>query len=132
MTLSSADNPLQTIWTQIRLDILSRPYRGPDFLTLWRLWQAEVEPIYFNNVLNIYMTLSSADNPLQTVWTKIRTDILSRPYRGPDCLTLKRLWQVEQIYFDFALNLYLTLSSADNLFKIFGPRSSLTFWRSFQ
>ena len=34
------------------------------------------------------MTLSSADNSLQTVWTKIRTDILSRPYQGPDCLTL--------------------------------------------
>ena len=45
-------------------------------------------PIYFNNALNIYMTLSSADNPLQTIWTLIRLDILSRPYRGPDCLTL--------------------------------------------
>ena len=116
MTLSSADNSLQTVWTQIRLDILSRPYRGPDCLTLWRLWQAEVEPIYFNNVLNIYMTLSSADNPLQTIWTQIRLDILSWPYQGPDCLTLWRLWQaeVEPIYFNNALNIYMTLSSADN------------------
>ena len=49
---------------------------------------SQVEQIYLNFALNFYMTLSSADNSLHTVWTKIRTDILSRPYRGPDCLTL--------------------------------------------
>ena len=40
-----------------------------------------------------------------------------------------RLWQVEveQIYFNFALNLYMTLPSADNPFKRFGPRSGSTF-----
>ena len=28
--MSSADNPLQTFWTQIRPDILSGHYQGPD------------------------------------------------------------------------------------------------------
>ena len=31
------------------------------------------------------------------------------------------------MYFNFALNLNMTLSSADNPFKQFGPRSGLTF-----
>ena len=31
------------------------------------------------------------------------------------------------MYFNFVLNLYMTLSSADNPFKKFGPRSGLTF-----
>ena len=31
------------------------------------------------------------------------------------------------MYFNFALNLYMTLSSADNPFKQFGPRSGPTF-----
>ena len=31
------------------------------------------------------------------------------------------------MYFNFALNLYMTLSSAKNLFKQFGPRSGRTF-----
>ena len=48
-----------------------------------KVMQSEVELIYFNFALNIYMTLSSTDNPLQTVWTQIRPDILSGPNRGP-------------------------------------------------
>ena len=116
MTLSSADNPLQIVKTQIRPDILPGPYWGPDCFTLYRLWQTEVEPIYFNFVLKIYMTLSSADNPLQTVWTQTGPDILPRPYRGPDCLTLSSLCQaeVETIYFNFVFKIHMTLSSADN------------------
>ena len=31
------------------------------------------------------------------------------------------------MYFNFAINLYMTLSSADNPFKQFGPRSGSTF-----
>ena len=31
------------------------------------------------------------------------------------------------MYFNFALNFYMTLSSADNPFKQFGPRSGPTF-----
>ena len=31
------------------------------------------------------------------------------------------------MYFNFALNLYMTLSFADNHFKQFGPRSGSTF-----
>ena len=31
------------------------------------------------------------------------------------------------MYFNFALNLYMTLLSADNPFKQFGPRSGPTF-----
>ena len=87
MTLSSADNPLQTVWNQIRPDILSGPYCDPDCLTLQKVMQVEVEPIYFDFASNIYMTLSSADDHLQTVWTQIRPDILSGRNRGPNCLT---------------------------------------------
>ena len=32
------------------------------------------------------------------------------------------------MYFNFALNLYMTLSSADNPFKQFGPKSGPTFF----
>ena len=35
--------------------------------------------------------------------------------------------EVELLYFIFALNLYMTLSSADKSFKQFGPRSGPTF-----
>ena len=57
------------------------------------------------------MTLSSADNPLQTVLTQIR---------GYDKLKLKGY------FFNFGL-IYMTLSSADSPFKQFGPRSGSTF-----
>ena len=33
------------------------------------------------------------------------------------------------MYFNFALNFYMTLSSADNPFKQFGPRLGLTFYQ---
>ena len=35
--------------------------------------------------------------------------------------------EFEPMYFNFALNLNMTLSSADNHFKQFGPRSGPTF-----
>ena len=35
--------------------------------------------------------------------------------------------EVEPMYLNFALNLYMTLSSADNAFKQFGPRSGPAF-----
>ena len=35
--------------------------------------------------------------------------------------------EVEPMYFKFALNPYMTLSSADNSSKQFGPRSGATF-----
>ena len=38
--------------------------------------------MYFNFALNLYLSLSSADNPLQTIWTKIRLDILSKALSG--------------------------------------------------
>ena len=46
-------------------NILSGPDLGPSCLTLKRLRQVEVEPMYFNSALNLYMTLSSADNPFK-------------------------------------------------------------------
>ena len=33
--------------------------------------------MYFNFMLNLYMTLSSADNLFKTIWNKIKPDILS-------------------------------------------------------
>ena len=87
MTLSSADNLCKQFGSRSgRYSV--KALSGSRLFDTLKVLQAEVEPIYFNNALNIYMTLSSADNSLQTVWTQIRTDILSRPYRGPDCLTL--------------------------------------------
>ena len=86
--------------------------------------------MYFNFANNLYMTLSSAINPfkqfgpksgltfcldligVQTVWH----------FRGYDIQV-----EVEPMYFNFALNLYLILSSADNPFKQIGPRSGSTF-----
>ena len=35
--------------------------------------------------------------------------------------------EVEPMYLNFVFDLYMTLSSADNPFKQFGPRSSPTF-----
>ena len=51
-----------------------------------------------------------------------------RTWWGSNCSTLERLWQVEVelMYFNYALNFYVTLSSADNPFKQFGPRSGPT------
>ena len=54
--------------------------------------------MYINFALNLYMTLSSADNTFQTIWTQIRPDILSRldkgqtvwHFRGYDMLKLNR------------------------------------------
>ena len=43
----------------------------------------ELEPIHKDHILG-----TATLKPLQTVWTQIRPDILSRPYRGTDCLTL--------------------------------------------
>ena len=44
--------------------------------------------MYLNSALNLYMTLSSADNPFQVVLTKNRPNILSGPDRDPNSLTL--------------------------------------------
>ena len=84
--------------------------------------------MYFNFAFNLYMTMSPADNPFKQIGPRSGST-LSGPDRGPNCLTLKRLWQVEvePMYFNFAFNLFLTLSSADNPFKQFEPRSSPTF-----
>ena len=58
--------------------------------------------MYFNNALNFFMTMSSADNPFKQFGSKL-------------------------MYFNNALNFFMTMSSADNHFKQFGPRSGWTF-----
>ena len=68
--------------------------------------------MYINFALNLYMTLSSADNPFKQFG----------PRSDPLCQV-----EVESMYFNFGLNLYRTLSSADNPFKQIGPRSGSTF-----
>ena len=44
-----------------------------------------------------------------------------------DTLEVMTQVEVEPMYFNFAFNLYMALSSAVNPFKQFGPRSGLTF-----
>ena len=124
MSSDPADNPFKQIGPR------SGSTFCPDMIGVQTVWHLEeLKPMYFNFTLNRYMTLSFADNPfkqfgprsgqtfcldlkgVQTVWH----------FRGYDKLKLK------QMYFNFALNLYMALSSADNPFKQFGTRSSLTF-----
>ena len=141
--------------------------------------------MYFNFALNLYMILSSADNPskqfrpksgpiicpdligVQTVWRfrgydklelnqcfifiwNIYIDFVSRWHLGinvsnnldPDQAQHSVwTWSVSKLFdtlevmsswswtdvFNFALNLNMTLSSADNPFKQFRPRSGPTF-----
>ena len=93
------------------------------------LWQVEVEPMYFNFALNFYKTLSSADNSFKQFGPR------SSQTFCPDLIGVQTVWhlrsydklKLEPMYFDFALNLYMILSSADNPFKQFGPRSSPTY-----
>ena len=74
--------------------------------------------MYFNYALNFYMTLSSDDNHLTQFG----------PRSGPTfCLDLigVKLFDILEVMtnwswtnvFKFALNLYMTLSSADNPFR---------------
>ena len=84
--------------------------------------------MYFNFALKLYMTLSSANNPFKQFGPRsgpaFHLDLI-----GVNLLDTKRLCQVEvePMYFNYALNFYMTLSSADNPFKQFGPRSGPTF-----
>ena len=80
--------------------------------------------------LNLYLTLSSADNPFKQFGPR------SSPTFCPDLIGVQTVWhfrgyniqvEVEPINFNFALNLNMTLSSANNPFKQFGPRSGPTF-----
>ena len=83
--------------------------------------------MYFNFALNLYMTLSSADNPFKQIGPRSGSTFC------PGLIGIQTVWhfrgydKVEPMYFNFALNLYMTLSSADNPFKQFGPRSDPKF-----
>ena len=74
------------------------------------------------------MKWSSADNPFKQFGPR------SGPTFCPDLIGIKLFdtlevmtSEVELMYFNFALNLYMTLSSVDNPFKQFGPRAGLSF-----
>ena len=84
--------------------------------------------MYINFALNPYMTLSSADNPFNQFGPRAGLTFC------PDLIWVKLFdtlevltSEVELMYFNFALNLNMTLSSVDNPFKQFGPRSGPTF-----
>ena len=78
--LSSADNPFQTIWTQIRPNIMSGPDRGQT------VWQVEIEPMCFNYTLNFNMMLSSADYPFKQFGPRSGLTFC------PDLIGVKILW----------------------------------------
>ena len=72
------------------------------------------KPMYFNFVLNLYMTLSSADNPFKQFGPR------SGPTFCPDLLGVKTVLRFRGYdklelnqCFIFALNLYMTLSADD-------------------
>ena len=103
-------------------------WSGSKLFDTWRLWQVEVEQMYFNFALNLYMTLPSADNPFK--WLdpdqaqhSVRTWYGFKLF---DALEVMTSWSWTNL-FQHALNLCMTLSSADYPFKQFGPRSGLTF-----
>ena len=128
MKLSSADNPFKQFGPRsgstFHPDLI-----GSKLFDTLEAWQVEVEAMYFNFALNLYKTLSSADNPFKqigprsglTVCPDLKGVQTVWHYKGYDKLKLTRC------IFTFVLNLYMTLSSADNPFKQFGPRSGSTF-----
>ena len=74
------------------------------------------------------MKWSSADNPFKQFGPR------SGPAFCPDLIGVKTVCtlevmtsEVELMYFNFALNLYMTLSSVDNPFEQFGPRAGPSF-----
>ena len=83
--------------------------------------------MYINFALNLYMTLSSADNPFKQIGPRSGSTFC------PGLIRIQTVWhfrgyeKVEPMYFNFALNLYMTLSSADNPFKQLEPRSDPKF-----
>ena len=84
MTLSSADNPLQTVLQTLVPD----PIRGQTVLHFKGYEKLKLNQYLLTLRKTLLMPLASADNPLQTIWTQIRPDIQSGPYQGPDCLAL--------------------------------------------
>ena len=67
---------VQTVWH----------FRGYDKLKLNRCILTLLQT--FTLQCHLLITLSNNFDPDQTIWTQIRPDILSGPYRGPNCLTL--------------------------------------------
>ena len=84
--------------------------------------------MYFNFELNFNMTVLSADNHSKQFRPRSGStfcpDLIGvqtvKHFRGYEKLKLNRC------FFNFALNFYMTLSSADNPFKKFGSRSGPT------
>ena len=126
MALSSADNPFKQFGPR------SGPTFCPDLIEVKLFDTLEAMTswswtIVFYFSLNLYMTLSSADNSFKQFG----------PRSGPtfcldligvklfDTLEVMTSWSWTDV-FNYALNFYMTLSSADNPFKQFGPRSGPT------
>ena len=132
VTLSSADNPFKQFG----------PWLGPTFcpdligvLTVWqrieRLWQVGVKPMFYFFMkplhdfvsrwhlrINVSNTLDP-DQAQHSVWTWSGSNLF-------DTLEVMKRW-IEPMYFNHEVNLNVLLSSADNPFKSFGPRSGLTY-----
>ena len=88
--------------------------------------------MYFSFALNLYMTLSSADKPFKQFGPR------SGPIFCPDLIGVQTVWHFRG-YDKLELNrciltlrkplqgLWQQMTSADNCFKQFGPRSGPTF-----
>ena len=84
--------------------------------------------MFFNFVLHLYMTLSSADNPFKQFGPR------SGPISCPGLIEVQNVWHFRgydklklNLYFNFPLNFHVTLLSADIHFKQLRLRSGLTF-----
>ena len=72
--------------------------------------------MYFNFDSNFNMTLSSADNHFKQ-FRPSSSPTFCPDMKGVQTVKHLRGYEVEAMYLNFALNFYMTLSSADNHFK---------------
>ena len=110
-----------TPWVSLNVYMVS----GKTTIVAWpgskcrRLWQVEVEPMYFNFALNLYMTLSSADNPFKQIGPRSGStfcpDLIGIQsvwnFRGYDMLKLNRCILTLHLTFTWQCHLLITLSN---------------------
>ena len=130
MTLSSADNPFKQFGPRSGLtfcpDLIgAKLFDTLEVMTSWSWTNVLFLPEPFTWLCQ---QLTSADKCFKKL-DPDQAQHFVQIWSGSKLFDTWRLWQVEveQMYSIFALNLYMTLSSADNPFKQLGPRSGPTF-----
>ena len=122
MTFSSADNPVKQFGPRSGLIGVRTVWHFRGYEKLKLNWCILTLRKTFTWRCHLLITLSNNLDPDQAPHS-VRTGWVSKLFDTLEVMTS----EVELMYFNFSLNLYMTLSSADNPFKQFGPRSGLTF-----